>query len=206
MYRRHPDAGFTLLELLVAMAIFAISAWLAYGGLRQVLSGRDLLLPQLAAQTAQWRALGLLTADLDNLAPRPIRDALGSPRPALESGGASISLLELTRRDPARALLSGQPELARIGYRLEDGRLVREVWPVLDRVQGTVPAQQVLLEQVQSLSLQFLDARQGSQWNRFWPPQDGGDQLTRLPRGLIFTLRFADGRELRRVLRPVAAP
>lgn len=206
MSRRLPETGFTLLELLVAMAIFAISAWLAYGGLRQVLAGRDVLLPQLAAQTAQWRALGLLTADLDNLAPRPIRDALGTPRPALESGGASVSLLELTRRDPARALLAGQPELARIGYRLEDGRLVREVWPVLDRVQSTVPAQQVLLDKVQSLSLQFLDGRQGSQWNNFWPPLNGGDQLTRLPRGLIFTLRFEDGRELRRVLRPAAAP
>lgn len=206
MSRRLPETGFTLLELLVAMAIFAISAWLAYGGLRQVLAGRDVLLPQLAAQTARWRALGLLTADLDNLAPRPIRDALGTPRPALESGGASVSLLELTRRDPARALLAGQPELARIGYRLEDGRLVREVWPVLDRVQSTVPAQQVLLDKVQSLSLQFLDGRQGSQWNNFWPPLNGGDQLTRLPRGLIFTLRFEDGRELRRVLRPAAAP
>lgn len=206
MSRRPPETGFTLLELLVAMAIFAISAWLAYGGLRQVLAGRDVLLPQLAAQTARWRALGLLTADLDNLAPRPIRDALGTPRPALESGGASVSLLELTRRDPARALLAGQPELARIGYRLEDGRLVREVWPVLDRVQSTVPAQQVLLDKVQSLSLQFLDGRQGSQWNNFWPPLNGGDQLARLPRGLIFTLRFEDGRELRRVLRPAAAP
>lgn len=123
MCRSRPEQGFTLLELLVAMAIFALSAWLAYGGLRQVLAGRDVLLPKLAEQTAVWRALGLMTSDLDNLAPRPIRDALGGPRPALESGGASDSLLELTRRDPARALLASRSELCRISYRLENGQL-----------------------------------------------------------------------------------
>jgi len=203
---RSLSRGFTLLELLVAVAIFAVAAWLAYGGLRQVLSGRDVLLPRLAAQTAQWRTLGLLSADLEQLAPRPVRDALGTSHPALESGGASVSLLELTRRDAGRALLAGQPSLVRVSYRLEDGRLSREIWPVLDRVQSTVPTRQVLLDEVQALSLQFLDGRQGSQWSNFWPPQAGEDALTRLPRGLQLTLTLRDGRELRRVLRPAAAP
>jgi hypothetical protein len=63
-----------------------------------------------------------------------------------------------------------------------------------------------LLDEVQALSLQFLDGRQGSQWSNFWPPQAGEDALTRLPRGLQLTLTLRDGRELRRVLRPAAAP
>jgi general secretion pathway protein J len=112
----------------------------------------------------------------------------------------------LTRRDAGRSLLAGQPALIRVSYRLEDGQLSREIWPVLDRVQSTVPTRQVLLDEVQSLSLEFLDGRQGSQWTSFWPPQTGEDALTRLPRGLVLTLTLRDGRSLRRVLRPAAAP
>lgn len=197
--------GFTLLELLVAIAIFAISSWLSYGGLRQVLNGREALLPHLSQFTTRLRAMSLISGDLENARPRVVRDALGGPQAALLSGGPSSALLELSRGDPARALLADLPAVYRVDYHLEGGRLERLVWPVLDRVQATRPQKQVLLTGVEKFSLRFFDGRVGTQWSGFWPPESAGPGLERLPRGVEFTVQFKDGASVRRVVLPVAA-
>lgn len=199
-------AGFTLLEVLVAMAIFALTSWLAYGGLRQVLMGREMLLPRLAEQAALVRTVTLLSNDFNNLVPRSIRDPLGTPVAALRTGaGTTEPLVSLTRVDAALALLEVQPELYRVDYRLTQDTLVREVWPVLDPLQNTTPNRQTLLRGVRSFGLRFMAGRVGSSWVNYWPPSANDNELEQLPRGIEFTLQFMDGTTLRRVLMPVAA-
>ncbi len=196
--------GFTLLELLVAISIFAIASWLSYGGLRQVLNGREALLPRMSQLALRIRAVSLIAGDLENVRPRVVRDALGGPQAALLGGGPSASLLDLTRGDAARALLADLPAVYRINYQLTAGRLERAVWPVLDRVPATRPQRQVLLTGVEQFSLRYFDGRVGTQWTDFWPPDSSGPGIERLPRGVEFTVRFADGTRVRRVVLPVA--
>lgn len=196
--------GFTLLELLVAISIFAIASWLSYGGLRQVLNGREALLPRMSQLALRIRAVSLIAGDLENVRPRVVRDALGGPQAALLGGGPSASLLDLTRGDAARALLADLPAVYRISYQLTAGRLERAVWPVLDRVPATRPQRQVLLTGVEQFSLRYFDGRVGTQWTDFWPPDSSGPGIERLPRGVEFTVRFADGTRVRRVVLPVA--
>jgi len=205
MRLRNPDRqrGFTLLELVVAIAIFAIASWLSYGGLRQVLAGREVLLPRMAADAARVRGLTLLSGDIEQVRPRAVRDALGTASPALVSGGPSAALLELTRGDPARALLADLPSVYRVSYALREGRLEREIWPVLDRVQSSKPQRQVLFSKVASVSFRFLASAPDAQWTGFWPPEANGPGLEQLPRGVEFELVFVDGNTLHRVLRPV---
>lgn len=198
MSRRHADRGFTLLEVLVAVAIFAIAAQLVFGGLRQVLHAREQLEPRAAQAAALRYAVTLLARDLSEAAPRAVRDALGDPAPALQAGGRD-ELILLSRRDPARPVLLDAVAVVRVGYRLDEGRLLRDTWPVIDAVQASRPREQVLLEGVRELRLRFLSTG-AADWSEVWPLAT--EDLATLPRAIEFELVLDDGRRLRRLLLP----
>lgn len=159
--------GFTLLELLVAIAIFAILALMAYGGLDSVLNQRRAVEQRLDQIAQLQKAYMRLRTDLQQIRNRPVRDAFGDEVPAvLLSPGASI--LEFTRggwRNPTYQPRSSQE---RVSYRLADGRLVRTSWRVLDRVQGYEPVDLEVLDRVDTLEWRFLDP--AGQWQPNWPP------------------------------------
>lgn len=198
MTRSRADAGFTLLEILVAVAIFAIAAQLTFGGLRNILHAREQLAPRHESAAALRYAVTLLTQDLNAAAPRAVRDALGEPAPALQAGNRD-DLIVLSRLDSARPLLLDEVAVYRVGYRLRDGQLVRETWPVIDAVQGTQPREQVLLEGLRELRLRFIGA-DAADWSDIWPLTT--DDLSQLPRAIEFELVFEDGSSLRRLLLP----
>lgn len=191
--------GFTLLEVLVAVAIFAIAAQLAFGGLRQVIAARDQLLPRQDAAAELRYAVTMLSLDLGAVTSRAVRDALGSPAPALQAG-AGDELVSFSRLDAARPALLDAVGIYRVSYRLRDGQLLRDMWPVLDRVQGTQPATQVLLGGLKAVTMRFT-AGGASPWSDVWP-MVGTFDPARVPRAIEVTLVFDDGLSLRRLLLP----
>lgn len=184
--------GFTLIELMVALAVFAVLSTLAYGGLRQVTRSNDALAERQAAFAALQTSLTLLQQDLENAAARPARDAFGDSVPALRAGVEGV-LLELTRHAGVRHAGRGV-DLRRVDYRLEGGTLYRRVWPVLDRPQAAEPQWRALLEAVAVLELEFY--REG--WTGFWPPAEARAQQAVLPQAARVTLAGADERVVQR--------
>ena len=156
-------AGFTLLELLVALAIFGLLATMSYSGLRVVLE-------QQAGTEIEAERLGelqkiylLMQRDLEQVVPRPVRDEFGDQRPALLGGDS----LELTRggwNNPAGRLRS---TLQRVGYNHEDQQLVRYIWSVLDRAQDSEPIRQPLAENIEELQIRYLG--ENNEWQDEWP-------------------------------------
>jgi general secretion pathway protein J len=63
--RRPPQGGFTLLEVLVAVIIFALLGMAAYSGLDAVLKARA----RLDDENRQWRAVALFWNRLDMIFP-----------------------------------------------------------------------------------------------------------------------------------------
>lgn len=181
--------GLTLLELLVAVAVFAALAALAFGGLTRVTGQARLLTRGAEAVDRTVMALAVVERDLEQAVARPARDALGTPRPPLEAH--ADGRWALTR---AGGLLGTGP--VRVDYVLEGERLVRRVWPVVDPVQGTRPAETVLLEGVRALSLRWLD-RDGV-WRPAWPRPDA--RAAALPRAAELRLELAGWGEIRRVI------
>ncbi len=182
--------GFTLIELLVALAIFAIMAALAFGSLGEAVtqSGR------LDASQQQWsallRAVRLMENDFAQLRPRPVRNILGQDyEPALD---APETELTFTRGGWLNPALMPRAELQRVRYRLMDGRLMREYWPVLDRIAATRPEGEILVTGVQRFQVEFLPARGlgAEAWIDFWPPP-GEPAADRLPAGVRFTIDVA---------------
>ena len=162
--------GFTLVEMLVALTIFALMSVLAYRGLAAVLQTRE----HLTEDNQRWRDIALTLAQLEQdvsmAVDRPVRDSGDLPLPALvgnpQALGANDAQLSFSRMGMAwqTGVLA---DVQRHGYRLNNGTLEQLVWPVLDRAPLTEPAVHALLERVNRFELRYLDGR--GNWQPRWP-------------------------------------
>lgn len=193
--------GFTLIEVLVALAVFGIMSMLAYSALGSTLSNADYLANRMDRLQSVQRAVRYLSTDLIQAAPRPVRDELGdSYVPALQSSLSSEFALELTHggwKNPA-----GLPRstLQRVAYRIEDDELVRYHWTVLDRTYANEPIATVLIDDVESLFFRYSDSNGAV--SEVWPPLSlqGAAGLHLRPRAVEIVLTLADQGEIRRLL------
>ena len=154
-------AGFTLVEVLVALAIFAMIASAGVGLLSFAIDNR-LAVRDASERTAAFqRTRALMRADLGQAAPRRVRGADGAPRAAFELGGEA--LFAVTRRGWINPGEAPRASMQRVDYRLIDGRLERRV---RERLDGARPAEpQVLLENVESAQVTaILDGDPIADW------------------------------------------
>ncbi|MCW5820852.1 MAG: type II secretion system minor pseudopilin GspJ [Trueperaceae bacterium] len=197
--------GFTLLELLVALAVFAIMAIAAYGGLRNVLFTRAAVEEQSRRLAAVQLAVYRMEQDVEQTLARGIRDEYGDPQPALRGGALASDALTLTRAGWDNPLGQSRATLQRVAYRLREGRLWRLHWQVLDRGGLIEPRETLLLDRVQELKVRFLDADDA--WQDDWPPpaaaSDDGETGRRgsvvLPRAVEVSLTLEDWGEITRL-------
>lgn len=171
--------GFTLLELLVALGIFAVLAAMAYSGLDSVMTARQVT-NQHADRLSQLQMAFLwLGRDVEQAVDRSIRNEYGEPRGPMLGVETGRYQLELTRtgwRNPAGRARSN---LQRVAYGIRDGALVRAYWNVLDRAQDSEPLESVMLEGVEKLELRFLNTSNG--WQDSWPSNQLGGQPSSVP-------------------------
>ena len=199
-FSTHKPAGFTLLELLVAVAVFAILSSMAYGGLRNVIDNSHQT--ELSMQRLQQVQLAMLkiSRDFTQLSQRNIRDEYGNPNNYIMAGEGGDIVIEFSRggrRNPAQLLRS---HLQRVAYKLEENTLSRLHWPHLDRTQEMQAYESVLLEDVENASIRFLD--NSNEWHNEWPPLSAtgqpGDTAVTLS-AIEFTLELQDWGELVRI-------
>lgn len=158
--------GFTLLEILVAIAIFSIMAVFAYSTLQQVLSTNQHLQKQ-ADELAELQFLfGRFLEDVSQLTQRPIRDEFGATEPALIG---SSQILKLTRSGWENPLESKRSNLQRVEWILEGKTLYRQYWTVLDRTRFNQPIKTALLKEVENLEFRYLDSN--NVWQKEFPPK-----------------------------------
>ncbi|HHW78224.1 MAG TPA: type II secretion system minor pseudopilin GspJ [Xanthomonadaceae bacterium] len=197
-----PSRGFTLLELLVALAVFAIMATAAYSGLRNVLFTRAAVEEQSRRLAAVQLAVFRLEQDIEQAVPRGIRDEYGEPQAALLGGELADDRLTLTRAGWDNPLGQPRATLQRVAYRLRDGRLWRLHWGVLDRGGLLEPRETLLLERVREFRVRFLDR---DDWRDDWPPPASDEAGAKkdpdaLPRAVEIGLTLEDWGEITRLL------
>ncbi len=198
---RRRAIGFTLIEVLVALAIFGVLTTLSYMTIGQTLLSVEFLSDRMDRLQAVQRTVRYLGGDLMQAAPRPVRDELGdSLLPAVRTDLASIFALELTHGGWSNPAGLPRGTLQRSAYRLQDGELIRYHWTVLDRTLANEPIETVLLDDVESLLFRYLQAN--GEWIGQWPPLSAqGPASYRLrPRAVEIVLTLRDEGEIRRVL------
>ncbi len=150
-------AGFTLVEVLIAMAITAFVSILAYGSLATVMTSAEVLAENGDRTWEVNRAWAFISRDLRAFAPRPVRDEFGQPEPALAGGELANFPLSFTRAGWHNPNAHPRSNLQRVNYRLEDQALWRDTYFVLDRSAETEAQSVKLLDDVEVLEVAFLE-------------------------------------------------
>ena len=199
MKLKKPQRGVTLLELIVAVGVFALFSVMAYGALNRILDQRD----QIEQKREYWRTLSLtflrMEEDMAQARARPVRDIDGTTLPSLrgqptDTRALADPTLELTRGGLLVFGEGARNDLQRVGYRLEDNVLLRLTWPVLDRAPQTKPFESPLLRDVETFEVRFYSL--GGNWIDVWPVEELSEEL---PRGVEVTLTLTNGNEFKRV-------
>jgi general secretion pathway protein J len=190
--------GFTLLELLVAVAIFAVLAVISYSGLNSVLKTREHTSRAAEALHELQMSMTIIQRDLSQIADHPIRDQFGDRQPGLLAGeelSADERLIEFTRhgwRNPAENLRS---TLQRVAYALEEETLYRAYWPRLYRGPEAEPLRAKMLDDVERVLFEFQDER--AEWHEQWPPLNI-QRYPGLPLVVRLNIEFTDETKLQR--------
>ena len=189
--------GFTLVELLVALAIFALLTAFAYRGLNAMLEGREAL----QRETRKWRDVTLLVGRIerDVVAVLPGRMGLNpsgtpvAPVTSVIDDGSARDGLSLIRSGVAlqeNALAAPQ----RVAYRKIDDRIERLTWNGVDAAPRDTPVAVPLLAGVAALEIRFL--AENGEWRNTWAPP-GADAT--LPAAIEITLQLASGEKIVRL-------
>ncbi len=148
--------GFTLLEVLIAMAITAFVAITGYTTLSTVMVGVEGERSEAERLHEVNRALMLISRDIRQFVNRPVRDEFGQLESSITGGELAREMLSLTRAGWHNTVSAPRSALQRVSYRLEDGRLQRLTWPVLDRSSAIDPQVVDILSGVEFFELLFL--------------------------------------------------
>jgi len=196
---RQSQAGFTLLELLVAISIFSMLSVMAYSGLKTVLDARDAN-QNIAERVADIQlAMLRINNDLQHAIERTVRDAFGASMPSMMTLQTGESSLEWTRAGYSNPGEFKRSDLQRIAYKLNENNLVRITWPVLDRTQGTEPVESILISEIESIEWNFYD--QANAESSSWPTTvaSSAGRLAELPKAVELQINFDDIGEIRRI-------
>ncbi len=197
--------GFTLLELLVALSIFAILSTITYTGLSRILTLRADVEQRTERLHQLQLCYRLMGRDLAQYIERDIRNEYGDLEEALLQGGEEEGLM-FTRSGWLNPASQARSNLQRTAYRLEEDKLVRLTWAVLDRAQDSEAYEHVLLEKVKRLEIRLLD--DNNEWHTQWPPLDRAAAPTGTtgapPKAAEVILELEDAGELRWLFRLAA--
>ncbi len=189
--RAASDRGFTLIEALVALAIFGVIALLAYRATTALATGEA----QLSAEAQRWRTLEALftriEADFRQAVPRPVRAGAAREAAWIGTRRADASAVVFTRAGSEFAA-DPNPAGQRVGYRLRDDVLELAYWAALDHDGAMQPSVYPLLTGVGVFTLAYL-ARDRT-WRDVWPLLGEDD----LPRAVRLTLVLNDGVRIER--------
>jgi general secretion pathway protein J len=212
--RARSPQGFTLVEMLVAIAIFGIMSAIGYRALDGALTSRDRVSDEYRRWRDVARAITQIERDVESIEARPVREASGVEAAPLIGVARAVRndlpLVAFTRRGDLDADgRAGAPR--RMGYRVTDGTLERLTWPVLDHAPRTTPFVAPLLAGVRQLSVQYRDS--AGRWWPAWPPdgvpvadvprgegRPAAPQQSALPVAMDVVIELAPGQRIQRIL------
>jgi general secretion pathway protein J len=174
--RRH--AGFTLLEILIALFIFSIVSMIMVSALHSVLTTQSVMEKNTARFNQLQIALVILSRDMEQAVNRPVVTAAGANELAMAGTKNDIRFTHAGHANPLGEM--PRSTLQRVHYFTRDHVLIRETWQALDITHDTQSSERELLNDVEELRFEYLD--RNGKFHRDWP--DSGKTEIPLPRAV----------------------
>jgi len=187
-------AGFTLLELLVAITVLSLVSLIAWRGLDSLVHTRERLQPEAEGVRELLVAFGQIERDLAQVVNTSFVPLAAAPLTVRSGGPAGFQMIRFA------PVIEGSPSAVQlIVYEIRDGRLMRlssaptvslDASPAAELVETT------LLADVQALQVRVWQPGRG------WAPPEAASlpNPRAAPPGLELVIERADGRQYRRVL------
>lgn len=186
-------SGFTLVELMVAIIIFAIISIISYRTLSSLVTTKQVVTNTQDKWSGVVNTISLIGNAWSRSIPLVVRDENGTLIPAVigkdKLERSSDAQLELTLSGYIHDPIFGSIRPRRLGFRFTNGKLYLVTWPVLHRVRTTQPQIDLLMDNVTSFQQSFIYP--DKQWRNEWPP--AGEPIDTLPVGLKVTIVMKSG-------------
>ncbi|WP_456296443.1 type II secretion system minor pseudopilin GspJ [Vibrio sp. AK197] len=193
---RQRHQGFTLIEVLVAIAIFASLSVGAYQVLNQVSRSNELSAEKSQRLKEIQRAVIVMDNDFRQMTARTMRSEGDEPSAEmllwqdnlLDSDFKGLLFVRGGWQNPQQQFPRG--EVTKVGYRIKDGVLERVWWRYPDTPAGQESLSRPLLSQVESWSMRFYD---GQAWLEEW------QQTNQIPMAVALTFTLENYGEIERI-------
>ncbi len=168
MLKADNNQAFTLIELLISMAIFAVMATAAYSGLGQILLVKDsyknhgTFLDQIQKTYLQIHKDYLYLSNASN------RDQYGQTISSFKHNDEASHLFSISSANKPNPLQLKQHPFIKIDYYLEDEQLIRAFNSHFNSAPNSKIKRRILLNNVQQVQVRFMD--KSKQWQAQWPP------------------------------------
>ena len=188
--------GFTLLEVMIALGILGFVVLATHQILNstiQAKQGSEEVIAELDALNTTFR---LMDQDFNQMTKRETRNEAGDFTPSyilhgrynLDSQYDGIAFVRDGWTNPISLL--PRSELQAVGYRVVDDKLERLYRVYVDQLDGTEPRSQVLLENIEDLTFEFLDDKQ--KWQENW-------EKKALPLAVSVTIKLQEMEPIKRL-------
>jgi general secretion pathway protein J len=155
------NGGFTLIEILVAMAIFTIIGLASTGVLNSVINSDQLSSERFEKLEELQRAMLTIERDILQIVPRNVR-INSEPVSAVVSGGEDVFDSDADGLGFVRSgwhnpqMLLPRSTLQAVGYRIQEEQLQRLYGNYVDNVIGYEPKVKILLSDIEDFRVSFL--------------------------------------------------
>jgi general secretion pathway protein J len=176
------NAGFTLIEILVAMAIFTIIGLASTGVLNSVINSDQLSSERFEKLEELQRAMLTIERDILQIVPRKVR-INSEPVSAVISGGEDVFDSDADGLGFVRAgwhnpqMLLPRSTLQAVGYRIQEQQLQRLYGNYVDNVIGYEPKVKILLSDVEDFRVSFLTQYEQLEEPEEWQETYSSDTL-----------------------------
>jgi len=163
----HKNKGFTLLEVLIAIAIFSLISLASFTIFNTVLTSDEVAQKRINRLNEIQRAFLIMERDFLQIARRsmriegeaPLESYIHTELQSFSLGNNAIAFVRGGWRNPA--LIMPRSDMQPVVYQLNNNTLERLHFNFVDTVVGEEPKTRPLLQQVKELNFEFFD---GKQW------------------------------------------